>query len=195
MRFEYDVFAKLPRIYATAEIRAHNDKFYLFELERDNLGGVPADDLADAAGTPTFTRTVTISDQLRFTAQFGKHFGWLALRGGIKDSTAGIGADALLYGGRLRFSADAFGSLSDAPRLKLAAAFAVFRSLYLVGGIDDPFTKPGYVPIAGDSQFVPDEFHSLRYGRDYFVGAGLHFDDDDLAILLRVYGALIVDAL
>ncbi len=196
MRFEYNVFSRIPRFYATAELRSRNDKFYLIELERDPLGGLPSDVLSDAAGTTTYTRTVQIQDKLRFTAQFGKQFGWLALRGGIKDSSFGVGADALLLNeGRLRLSVDAFGGYSAAPRIKLAAAFAVFRSIYLIAGIDDAFTKPGYINIDKDSQFVPNDFHKLRYGRDYFLGATLHFDDADLATLLRVYGALLVSAL
>ena len=119
----------------------------------------------------------------------------LALRGGVKDSTAGIGADALLYGGRLKLSADGYGGLTDNTRLKVTAAFAVFRSLYLLGGIDDPFAKPGYLNIEQDSSAVPDEFQRIRYGRDYFIGAGLHFDDDDLATLFRVYGSLLASQL
>jgi hypothetical protein len=35
----------------------------------------------------------------------------------------------------------------------------------------------------------------VRYGRDYFIGAALHFDDADLSTLLRVYGALLVGLL
>ena len=42
---------------------------------------------------------------------------------------------------------------------------------------------------------MPNDFHRLRYGRDYLVGATLHFDDADLATLLRVYGALLGSAL
>ena len=71
----------------------------------------------------------------------------------------------------------------------------MFRSVYLLAGIDDAFTKPGYLAIENDPQGVPNDFHRLRYGRDYFVGATLHFDDADLATLLRVYGALLVSAL
>ena len=195
MRFEYNVFARIPRFYATAEIRGRNDKFYLVELERDPMGGLPSTDLADAAGSPTFTRTIQVRDSLRFTAQWGKQFGPLALRGGLKDSTFGLGGDALVGGGRLRLSLDAFGGVSELPRIKVAAAFAVFRSVYLLAGIDDAFTKPGYLAIENDPQGVPNDFHRLRYGRDYFVGATLHFDDADLATLLRVYGALLVSAL
>ena len=197
MRIEYNVYSKAARFYATAELRQRNDKFYLVELERDPLGGLPSDNLADQPGDSSFTRTITIKDQLRFTAQFGKQFGWLALRGGIKDSEFGLGADALLLnGGRLTLSADVFGGFStNYPTLKLTAAFAVFRSIYVIAGINDALSTPGYLQIDKDSQAVPNDFQVLRYGRDYFLGGTLHFDDADLATLLRVYGALLVSAL
>ena len=192
LRVEYNVFSKQPRFYVTAELRARADTFFLFELEKDPLGGLPTDDLSDVAGTTTYDRTVEISDSLRFTAEFGKQLGPFAIRAGLKDSTAGAGADFWVPGTRLQLSVDAFGGFESAPRVKLSAAYAVFRSAYLLAGIDDAFSSPGYLPIATTpGQPVPNEFASVRYGRDYFVGAILHFDDADLSTLLRVYGALI----
>jgi phospholipid/cholesterol/gamma-HCH transport system substrate-binding protein len=194
-RVELGVYARAFRFYATAEIRARNDKFYLVELEKSALGGVPADALSDAAGTTAYTRTQQIRDELRFTAQFGKQFRFLQVRGGLKDSTFGMGGDVLLAEGRLRMSADLFGSFQRTPRLKLSAAFAVLRSIFVVAGIDDALNEPGYLPIDPGNTPVPVDFTKVRYGRDYFIGAALHFDDADLSTLLRVYGALLVGLL
>lgn len=195
-RMELNVFSRIPRIYATAEIWARTDKFYLVEFEKGGLGGLPTDAVTDAAGTATYTRTQEIRDTLRFTAQLGKQLGPFALRGGVKDSTFGLGADALMMDGRLKLSADVFGGFSRTPRLKFAAALAVFRSLYVVAGVDDVLNSPGYLHInTGYDQDVPDQFTTVRYGRDYFVGGSLHFTDADLATLLRVYGALLAGAL
>jgi len=194
-RVELGAFSRAFRVYATAELRAHNDKFYLVELEKSGLGGLPGDALADTTGSTAYTRTQEIRDRLRFTVQFGKQFRFLQIRGGLKDSTFGIGGDALLADGRLRFSTDLFGSFQRTPRLKLSAAFAVFRSIFVVAGIDDALNSPGYLPILRDNTPVPLDFKEVRYGRDYFVGAALHFTDADLATLLRVYGALLVGLL
>ncbi len=195
-RIEYDWFSQVPRVYASAEIRARNDKFYLIEIERGPLGALPKDELVDSAGKIDFTRYQTIDDGLRFTAEFGKTFGgWLQLRGGIKDSTIGIGSDILLNKGRLRFSADVFGAFVPTPRLKLAGAVAVFRSIYVLAGVDDALNSPGYLPVLTGNAAVPHVFENVRFGRDWFLGAALHFDDADLAALLRVYAALIVSAL
>lgn len=195
MRLELNLFARTPRFYATAEIRARTDKFYLVEFERGSLGGVPTDQLSDVANTTSYGRVQEIHDTLRFTAQFGKQFGSFALRGGIKDSSFGFGIDVLLGSGRLQLSTDVFGSFSRTPRLKVAAAYAVFRSIYLIAGVDDALNTPGYLRIESGNQTVPNQLTEVRYGRDYFLGATLHFDDADLATLLRVYGALLAGAL
>jgi hypothetical protein len=187
------VFAGEPRVYVTAEIRARNDKFYLIELEKGPLGSVPQDQLSDVLNAPQYNRYQQISDSLRYTAQFGKTmFGHLQVRGGIKESTFGVGADLLLNRGKIRFSSDVFGSFQRTPRVKLAASLAVFRSIYVLAGVDDVLNDPGQLQIVTGNTAVPTQFNTLHYGRDYFLGATLHFDDADLATLIRVYGALIV---
>ncbi len=195
MRVEFNLYSGLARVYATAELRARDDKFYLVEFEKSGLGGVPTDELSDAAGTAAYTRRLEIYDALRLTLQFGKRFGPIALRGGLKDSTPGVGIDALMLDGRLQLSADVFGSFQRVPRVKVAAAVAVFRSLYVLAGIDDAFTTPGTIQILTGNTTVPDHLRELRYGRDYFLGAMLHFDEADLATLLRVYSAILAGAL
>lgn len=196
LRMEFNVFAQEPRFFVTAEVRARTDKFYLVELERGPLGDFPDDEISDATGVPEYTRHQELHDRLRFTVQFGKTFGnWFQIRGGVKESTFGFGADMLLGDGRLKFSADLYGSYQYTPRLKLAGALAVFRSIYLIAGIDDVLNEPGYLSIRKGNTDVPIQFDTIRFGRDYFLGAELHFDDADLSMLLRVYGALLVGLL
>ncbi|MEO8706640.1 MAG: MlaD family protein [Kofleriaceae bacterium] len=179
------------RSYATAELHTRTDKFYLIEFSYSQLGGSIDSDLADSTTSGNFTRTQEIGDKFRFTAQFGKRFGMLQLRGGLKDSTPGIGADALFFNGRLRLSSDLFGSFDKTPRLKVAGALAVFRSVYILAGVDDALNAPGELSVITGNTPVPKTFETLKYGRDYFVGASLHFSDADLATILRFYGALI----
>jgi phospholipid/cholesterol/gamma-HCH transport system substrate-binding protein len=195
MRLEVDAFSRDVRFYATAELRARNDKFYLVEFERGPLGGLPHDSLSDVANAGSYVRDQDIPDRLRFTAQFGKQIGRYAFRGGLKDSTFGFGADALFFDGRLKLSADAFGSFQATPRLKLTGALAVFRSLYVIGGVDDALNRPGYLSIVSGNVGVPTSLDKVRYGRDYFFGTTLQFTDEDVALLLRVYSALLVGLL
>jgi phospholipid/cholesterol/gamma-HCH transport system substrate-binding protein len=196
LRTEFNIFSRQPRFYVTAEVRARTDKFYLVELERGPLGDIPDDTISDAVGVPEYYRHHVIHDGIRYTLQFGKTFGnWFQIRGGVKESTFGFGADVLMRQGRLKLSADLYGSYQYVPRLKLAGALAVFRSIYLIAGIDDVLNEPGYLPIDQGNTDVPKQFEEVRYGRDWFLGAELHFDDADLSTLLRVYGALLVGLL
>ena len=195
MRVEYDWFSRDVRFYATAEIRARNDRFYLVEAERGPLGGIPHDELSDAVEQAAYTRAQSIPDRIRFTAQFGKQLGRFSVRGGLKDSTFGIGVDALLFEGRLKLSADVYGAFQPTPRVKLAGALAVFHSIYVLGGVDDALNSPGYLSVVTGNAGAPKTFDHMRYGRDYFAGAMLMFNDADISVLLRVYGALLVGLL
>lgn len=194
VRLEYNVFGQAVRFYATAEIAPKPDKFYLLEIESSTLGSAPTDQLADDPTTP-YIRRQGIADGLRYTAQFGKRLGIFRFRGGLKDSTFGAGADVLMMKGRLRFSTDVFGSFDYTPRLKLTAAYAMFRSIYIVGGIDDALNSPGYLPIRPDNTPVPQALQEIRHGRDYFLGASIYLDESDLSTLIRLYGALLIATL
>jgi phospholipid/cholesterol/gamma-HCH transport system substrate-binding protein len=194
LRSEFEVFGRSNHFYVSAEISGRPDSFYLIELSRGPQGGRAAVALTDSKGAG-YARTVDLAAKSSFTVQYGKRFGPLALRGGLKESTFGVGAD-LRLGGRLQLSADLFGSsFSASPNLKLAGAFAVFRSVYVMAGVDNTLTTPGHLPIVGGDAKVPRVLESLRYGRDYFAGASVVFSEDDLATLLRVYGALLVGLL
>lgn len=193
LRTEFNIFSGIPRVYLTAEIRSRSDKFYLIELEKGGLGAYPSDQLSDVPGSGQFNRYQQIRDSLRFTAQFGKQFGWFQIRGGLKDSTFGAGADILA--GRLKISTDVFGAFDRTPRLKITAAFEVLRSAYVIAGIDDMLNTPGRLQIVTGNTDIPTQFDTLRYGRDYFLGGTLYFTDEDLATMIRVYGALLVSML
>src|SRR5262249_17743972 len=146
LRTEYNVFAADARFYLTAEIYGRSDNFYLVELEKGPLGDVPDVELSDGMRDGTFQRNVAIHERLRFTAQWGKRVGWLQFRLGLKENTVGVGADAVLMGGRLRFETDAFDlSGNRVPRIKVAAALRVFESVYILGGVDDALQSPAYL--------------------------------------------------
>src|SRR4029079_14063371 len=138
LRSEYNVFAGLARHYVTVELHTRPDKYYLIELEKGPRGAYPDVTLSfDPTFAPNhWVRKTVIEDKIRFTFQFAKRFSWLTLRYGIKESTGGIGADIdLRWVNRdIRLSADVFDASFDRyPRIKLTAAFEVFRHLYVLG--------------------------------------------------------------
>ena len=192
-RTEWDIFSGEPNFYVTAELQAHNDRFFLIELEKGEGGGIPNDQLHDAVASGLYNRTTTLAESLRFTAQWGKRFGWLQLRGGLKESEFGIGADVLLKQGALRFSVDAFtDGFFNVPDIKISAAYEVLHTLFIVGGVTDALTRPGELNIETGNSPQPTYFNEVRFGRDYFLGATLQFTDADLMSIARIYGAMLI---
>ncbi len=196
LRVEYAFRAALERNYITLELHTRPDKDYLFELEKDPRGDYPNVSLTF---NPTidpnhWIRNAVIQDQVRITFQFAKRFSWLTLRFGLKESTGGVGADAdfTLLGRNLKLSADVFDATWDTyPRVKLAAAYELFRHVYVLGGVDELLNAPATLPIVTGNTPVPIQFGegTFVYGRDYFLGGMLKFNDEDLAALLAVGGS------
>ena len=139
------------------------------------------------------SRHDTITDRFRFTFQLAKRIflldGRMALTGrfGIKESTGGIGGDieiplalASNWMRTLAFKLDLFDFRTNIyPRFKVLAALEFYKHIWIVGGVDDVFNGRG--PGAGGFT-----------GRDYFFGAQLTFNDDDMRALLTIGGAALL---
>ncbi len=202
LRSEYNIGAEALRSYITVELWTRPDKFYYIELERGPRGNYPDVTLDYDPSLGRFRQNVTIEDKVRFTFQFAKRIDWLTLRYGLKESTGGIGADAQWFDRRLKISADVFDATFDQlPRVKLTGAYQLWGYLYVLAGVDELLNEPDELlvepvdgaTVSGDD--VPIVFDDFHFGRDYFFGAMLQFNDHDLAALLTVGGALLVGAI
>ena len=196
LRSEYYFGAGMVNNYITVELHTRPDKFYLIELDKGPRGNYPDITLTfDPTVDPNhWIRRSVISDSYRFTFQFAKQFGWLTLRYGLKESTGGVGADTSFrwWNRSIKFSADVFDATWDNwPRVKLTAALEIFRYLYVIGGVDDLLNRPQDLPIVEGTGDVPTQFQTFRFGRDYFLGGMLQFNDEDLAALLTVAGSAV----
>ena len=192
LRSEYTFGSGDLRSYVTLELRTRPDKFYYIELEKGPRGDYPDINLTWDPTVNAWRQNATIQDKLRFTFQFAKQLDWLTLRYGIKESTGGIGADASWFDDHLKISADVFDATFDQlPRVKLTAAYQMFGFLYVLGGVDELLNAPHTLDVipVNDPGGVPTFFRHFRYGRDFFAGAMLRFNDLDLAALLTVGGA------
>jgi phospholipid/cholesterol/gamma-HCH transport system substrate-binding protein len=96
---------------------------------------------------------------MKFTALFAKNFYDLTVKGGLIESSGGLGLDYYLYRRDLRLSVEAFDF--DDLVLRAYLRYNVFRGLYLVGGGD----------------------HMADDLRSAFVGVGLFITNDDLKFL------------
>ena len=199
LRSEFNMGSRLARHYVSVELHTRPDKFYLIELEKGPRGNYPEVTLTfDPSVDPNnWIKKTVIHDELRFTFQFAKRFNWLTLRYGIKESTGGIGADADVrwFNRNLRLSADLFDATFDQlPRMKITAAMELFRHLYILGGVDELLNTPDELTIVAGNSDVPIQFETFKFGRDYFLGGMLRFNDEDLAALLTVGGSALAGA-
>jgi phospholipid/cholesterol/gamma-HCH transport system substrate-binding protein len=199
LRSEFNFGSRLARHYVSVELHTRPDKFYLIELEKGPRGDYPDVTLTfdPTVDMNNWIKKTVIHDEIRFTFQFAKRFNWLTLRYGIKESTGGIGADADVhwFNRNLRLSADVFdATFDDYPRVKLTAAVELFRHLYILGGVDELLNTPDELTIVAGNSDVPIQFETFTFGRDYFLGGMLRFNDEDLAALLTVGGSALAGA-
>ena len=116
-------------------------------------------------GEPEFYQE-TISettDAFRFSLQFAKRIHFATFRFGILESTGGSASICTCWNDNLEINADAFAiGEQKYARLRVALAYECCQRLYIVGGVDD----------------------MLNGSRDFFLGAQLRFNDEDLKSIL-----------
>ena len=109
---------------------------------------------------------------LRFNLQIARRWHWIGVRFGLFESTGGIASDFYLLDDKLKLSLEAFDfsdkdeKIRDTAHVKLYASILFFNHIYTMIGIDDP-TKNGE-----DTNF--------------FLGAGISFNDQDLKALFGI---------
>jgi len=144
-------------------IQPKEDKFYILGVVSDPRGRRTTKDITTGGVT---TRTEEWDrDGLLFNAQIAKRYRDVVLRGGLLESTGGVGVDYLALNDKLKLSFEAFGFGNDRrAHLKAGAEYQLFKHIYLSAGWDD---------------FVSDQDNRSIYG-----GFSIRFEDDDLKYLL-----------
>jgi phospholipid/cholesterol/gamma-HCH transport system substrate-binding protein len=179
LRTEYNFLSSTFKNYISVQLMPRPDKFYLIELVDDPRGYRSASTTVSNSSLtgPSSVTTVTTTEQLRFSLMLGKRRGPIAGRFGIKESTGGFGGDLYLFDDRLSLSVDVFDMrVNQYPRVKPALVGAIWkRNLFLVLGADDVINFQRARAGAGG-------------GLDWFMGAQLVFNDEDLKSLLLFGG-------
>jgi phospholipid/cholesterol/gamma-HCH transport system substrate-binding protein len=173
LRSEYNFRASSLKTYVSLRLIPKEDKFYLIEVVDDPRGRTRFVDRTtltnDPLQPPVLRETIaeTTSD-LKFSFQFGKQWHFMTGRFGIIESTGGVGLDAEFLDDTLKLSLDVFDFQADTwPRLKWLFSWEFVQHVYVAAGVDDIVNE---------------------VGRDYFLGLGVTFTDDDLKSLLTIGG-------
>jgi len=170
--------------YFNLMFRTQPDRYYL-------IGATDKDDEVTDTTTETFENTPATGDdpakvrtrettrtskQLAFNLQFAKRWYNVALRFGLFESTGGFGGDIYFFRDRMRMAVEAFDwkSRDNAQRrvahLKAYASVLFFNHISAMAGVDD-ITRLDQ--NTGKPLATPN----------YFVGAGLSFNDQDIKAL------------
>jgi phospholipid/cholesterol/gamma-HCH transport system substrate-binding protein len=170
LRSEYNFLANTFKNYVGLRLQPREDRYYSFELINDPRGRTSFTQRQVRTSPPRdgepefYQETVSeTSDAFRFTLQFAKRIHFATFRFGILESTGGLGLDLHLLDDNLEVNADAFAiGEQQYARLRVALAYEVLQRLFIVGGMDD----------------------MLNESRDFFLGAQLRFNDEDLKSIL-----------
>lgn len=128
-------------------------------------------------GTTRIRESIVDQKALRFNAQIGKRWGPIGARLGLFESTGGVAGDLYLWNNRFRAAlevydfADKDSPLRDFAHVRAWASILFFNHIYAMAGIDDP-TR------------LDPETGKRANELNYFFGAGLTFNDDDIRSLL-----------
>lgn len=110
-----------------------------------------------------------IEDKFKFNAEIAKRISFVTFRGGIIESTGGVGMDFhfLKDNGMISFEAFDFSKETN-PYLKAWLSIRFMRYFFVAGGLND--------------------FINYKLGPTFFLGGGISFRDEDLKSILGIAG-------
>ncbi|TNF32822.1 MAG: MCE family protein [Deltaproteobacteria bacterium] len=173
IQFRADRYMGSGAFKSTVDFSLHPkpDKYYLIQLIDDPAGRLYTTRRVTTTNDPRVPPVLvedveeTRSD-FKVTAQVAKRWHALTFRYGVMESSGGLGLDLDLLDDALSFKLDLFEmGRNTYPRLRLLAQWEFLSNFFISAGIDDMLNA------------TP---------RDWFVGVGIRFDDDDLKALLPV---------
>jgi phospholipid/cholesterol/gamma-HCH transport system substrate-binding protein len=160
----YLTSAHEAKSFLSLRIQPGLDRFYEVGIV-DDPGGVTEKTTTTSTtnGGPetTLNEKKNYAYRLKYTALFAKTFWDLTLKGGIIESTGGLGADYHLLKRKLRLSLEAF-DFTDL-NVRASATYSILSGIYVTGG---------------------GERLTSNRGAGGFVGAGIFITNDDLKLLL-----------
>lgn len=156
--------------YLTLRLQPSEDKYYLLSVV-DNPQGVREKTETITTrwvnGQQTIIREIEdkyYRNKISFSAQLAKRWDNLVLRGGLFESTGGVGLDYYLWDDRLQLLVEAFDfDPDDNPHLKAGVKLTFLKNFYASIGMDD---------------FARND------RRSFYAGLGFFFTDEELKYFL-----------
>jgi len=165
--------------YLTLRLQPRMDKWYSISLIDDPFGRVttrttrtwtttnPGED--NERTVEEIEKKKVTTDTFKLSAQIAKRWHMLVFRGGIIESTGGVGADALFFDDHLRLTTEAFDFGADTnPRLKAHMDFLFLDHFFVTFGADD---------------IIHEDVLDGYMDPQWFGGGGIHFNDEDISTL------------
>jgi len=189
LRSEYHLNQSGSKNFLQLRVIPKPDKYYLFEIVDDPRGVATEETVLrmppDANQRELQTQIVTRHD-LKFSAQFAKRYYFATLRFGIIESTGGVGANLHFLQDALSINVDLFefsATNKDYPRLKGYLNYSLLGHLLVTAGVDDALNRTIRDRDLLSPAVRDTASRRVISGRDFFVGAGIYFTDDDLKAL------------
>ena len=154
--------------YVNLRLQPTADKYYTIGVVDDPRGRFSSStSTVTVNGTPTTISEEKFDNKLKFSALIARRFSGLTVKGGVIESTGGLGLDYELLKNRLTLGADAwdFSRKDLPPHLKLYGNYDIVKNLFVTGGVDDVLATE-------------------RNLRTLFLGFGIKFADEDLKTIL-----------
>ncbi|MBI2891874.1 MAG: MCE family protein [Nitrospirae bacterium] len=168
--------------YVSIRAQPRPDKYFRFGIVVDPLSADIRQNRnytkdGQTVGDPEITAT---QEDVKFSVEIAKKFGFLTLRGGVLENTGGVGMDLHFFREAAMLSAEGFDFGRDAgPHLKVRAEYTFLRYVTANVGWDDPVYQPSLL----ERKVYFEEFDARRRSSVFF-GAGLRFTDEDIKTLL-----------
>jgi phospholipid/cholesterol/gamma-HCH transport system substrate-binding protein len=166
----FDIIAQTMR--AAASIRLDprsNDRWYRVGVSSapDGVSSRTVKETIDGSGRTTYEDTTETQYSVAVDAELARKFGLVTLRGGLLESTAGIGLDIAPFNW-LNLSGEIFRFQAGEPP-NLRSSLTVYP--FFNPDSDKPWN---WIYIRGGIN------NTLSVNRDYFIGGGLRFADREV---------------
>ena len=156
--------------YVNLRLQPTADKYYQIGVVDDPRGrykNIVKTETVTPPGTTVTTEEDSYDDKLKFTALIAKRFHGFTVKGGMIESSGGLGVDYELLKDRLTLGTEIYDfSRKDLhPHLKVYGNYDVVKNFFITGGVDEVL-------------------NSERDLRSLFLGFGIKFADEDIKTVI-----------